>query len=248
MLQQLSHNNVAELLDVFLGRQQMVLVFEYLEEDLWMYMRRCGALSCSDVKLLSEQLCRGVGYCHENRVLHRDLWPRSILVDAQRRLKITDFRAATYFKVPTQRYPRDDGSTSWLWYRPVEILLGARKYSVSADMWSVGCIFGEMASGSVLFKDDSEIHTLFTIFQQLGTPTAARLRGVEQLPNFKPTFPRWLPKGWENFPQIKEQLGAEGVDLLERLLRYDPGARISAQAALQHGFFVDAERFQEPEA
>merc|ERR1719197_2361896 len=76
LLKELSHSNVVRLLDVFCKPNKLVLVFEYLENDLTKYMKSMnGRLVPSTVKNLSYQLCRGVEFCHANRIIHRDIKP-----------------------------------------------------------------------------------------------------------------------------------------------------------------------------
>merc|ERR1719454_2141357 len=86
-----------------------------------------------------------------------------------------------------------------------------------------------MATGSPLFAGDSEIDTAFKIFQKLGTPTEDMWPGLTELPDFKPTFPKWQPKGWANIRNTLAQIGTTGIDLLEKLMCYNPSARISAR-------------------
>ena len=91
------------------------------------------------------------------------------------RLKIADFGLARAFTLPVPQYTHE---VVTVWYRPLEILLGSKLYSVPVDLWGVGCILAEMATGSPLFAGDSEIDTAFKIFQKLGTPTEACWPGV----------------------------------------------------------------------
>jgi serine/threonine protein kinase len=151
------------------------------------------------------------------------------------RLKIADFGLARAFSLPIPQYTHE---VITVWYRPLEILLGSKLYSLPVDMWGVGCIVAEMATGSPLFAGDSEIDTAFKIFQKLGTPTEAMWPGLSELPDFKSTFPKWKPKGWENIRNTRAHLGHTGVDLLEQVMRYNPNARISARSALQHAYFA----------
>lgn len=72
-----------------------------------------------------------------------------------------------------------------MWYRPPEILLGSQVYSLPVDLWSIGCVVAEMATGSALFPGDSEIDTIFKIFQRLGTPSEDTWPGIHELPYFK---------------------------------------------------------------
>jgi len=231
--------HVVELLDVFCCFKKMTLVFEFIENDLKKYMRSCGRhLEPPIIKSLCCQLCKGVEFCHANRVLHRDLKPQNLLIDSRLNLKIADFGLARAYTLPMPKYTHE---VVTVWYRPLEILLGSLLYSILVDMWSVGCIFAEMATGSPLFRGDSEIDTIFKIFQKLGTPTTEQWPGLADLPDFKPTFPQFQPQGWENIRNTQAQLGPVGIDLLEKVMAYDPQQRCSARRALQHPYFADVE-------
>jgi len=241
VLKELSHPHVIELLDVFCSPRKMILVFEFLPTDLKKYIRTRGRpLEPATVQSLSFQLCRGVEYCHANRVLHRDLKPQNLLVDSidsLPRLKIADFGLARAYTLPMPKYTHE---VVTLWYRPPEILLGSQLYNVAVDMWGAGCIIAEMATGNPLFSGDSEIDTIFRIFQKLGTPTTEQWPGLSDLPDFKPTFPKWKARGWENIRNTKAQVGQVGIDLLEQLMAYAPERRLSARRALMHPYFVGA--------
>ena len=114
------------------------------------------------------------------------------------------------------------------------MLLGSRHYSTAIDMWSVGCIFAEMAMRQPLFPGDSEIDEIFRIFRLLGTPDEAEWPSVRSLPDYKPTFPQWSPVPLEDVVKGLDQVG---LDLLAKMLIYDPAHRISAKRALTHPYF-----------
>jgi len=239
LLKALRHENVVELLDVFCSTTRMTLVFEFLENDLKKYMRSRGKhLEPPTIKSLCFQLCRGIEYCHVNSVLHRDLKPQNLLIDDRGRLKIADFGLARAFSLPIPKYTHE---VVTVWYRPLEILLGSPTYSVPVDMWGVGCVFAEMATGGPLFCGDSEIDTIFKIFQKLGTPSETIWPGVTSMPDFKMTWPQWQAKGWENIRNTAAQLGPDGIDLLASIMVYNPEKRSSARRALQHPYFLDVE-------
>eukprot|EP00420_Gonyaulax_spinifera_P038309 CAMPEP_0197886544 /NCGR_PEP_ID=MMETSP1439-20131203/16774_1 /TAXON_ID=66791 /ORGANISM="Gonyaulax spinifera, Strain CCMP409" /LENGTH=314 /DNA_ID=CAMNT_0043506341 /DNA_START=74 /DNA_END=1018 /DNA_ORIENTATION=+ len=240
LLKELSHPNVVRLLDVFCKPNKLVLVFEFLENDLKKYMKALnGRLAPATVKNFAYQLCRGVEFCHANRIIHRDLKPQNLLIDHRLHLKIADFGLARAFTVPVPKYTHE---VVTVWYRPPEILLGATVYSVPIDLWSIGCVVAEMATGAPLFAGDSEIDTIFKVFQKLGTPNEQVWPGVSELPDFKPTFPKWPARGWASIRNTAQQVGPDGIDLLERLMCYDPRKRLSARRALQQPYFRDVDR------
>lgn len=240
LLKELSHTNVVKLLDVFCKPNKLTLVFEFVENDLKKYMKSLsGRLTPATVKNLSFQLCRGVEFCHANRIIHRDIKPQNLLIDSKLRLKIADFGLARAFTVPVPKYTHE---VVTVWYRPPEILLGAQHYSVPVDLWSIGCVLAEMATGAPLFAGDSEIDTIFKIFMKLGTPTEAQWPGVSELPDYKAIFPKWPAKGWPAIRNTAQQVGQDGMDLLDKLMCYDPRRRLSARGALQHSYFRNAER------
>lgn len=176
-------------------------------------------------------MIRGIEFCHARRILHRDLKPQNLLIDAQGHLKLADFGLARTIGIPVRTYTHEIVT---LWYRAPEVLLGGKHYSTAVDMWSVGCIFAELATLSPLLPGDSEIDQLFRIFRLLGTPNESLWPGVTSLPDFKPDFPNWpaVP-----LAQVIPQLDPIGLDLLQQLLVLDPAKRLSAKRALLHPYF-----------
>ncbi|KAK7822757.1 cell division control protein 2 like protein a [Quercus suber] len=133
-------------------------------------------------------------------------------------------------------FPKWPPKVVTLWYRAPEILLGSRHYSTPVDVWSVGCIFAEMVNQRPLFPGDSEIDELFKIFRVLGTPNDDTWPGVTSLPDYKSAFPKWPPK---DLAAVVPSLDSAGIDLLTKMLCYDPSRRITARSALEHEYFKD---------
>lgn len=152
LLKALRHNNIISLHDIIYTGRTLTLVFEYVDQDLSRYMDKCDhKIDMNNVKLFLFQLLRGLKYCHERRILHRDLKPQNILISSNGDLKLADFGLARAKSVPTKTYT-DEVVT--LWYRPPDVLLGNVDYGTSIDMWGVGCIFFEMAAGYILFTGE----------------------------------------------------------------------------------------------
>merc|ERR1719271_1550738 len=169
---ELAHPNVVKLLDVRCSQSSLYLIFEFVEQDLRQYLKRKGVFYGKELKMGGLQLLEAVHCLHAHRILHRDLKPQNLLIDKNGRIKVADFGLARAFNVPIKPFTHE---VVTLWYRAPEILLGIDRYSTPVDIWSCGCIFAEMATGKALFPGDSEIDTLFKIFQVLGTPCAGSL-------------------------------------------------------------------------
>ncbi|KAI9197403.1 kinase-like domain-containing protein [Polychytrium aggregatum] len=238
LLKELNHANVVRLLDIVHNDTKLYLIFEFLDLDLKKYMDSVSPhmLHPDLVKSYMYQLVQGVFYCHSHRILHRDLKPQNLLIDQHGMLKLADFGLARAVGVPLRTYTHE---VITLWYRAPEILLGSKHYSTAVDMWSVGTIFAEMAMREALFPGDSEIDELFQIFRVLGTPTETDWPGVSSLPDYKPNFPTWKREG---FRRLESYLDADGIDLLSKMLVYNPADRISAKRALEHPYFKSMQK------
>ncbi|PWZ03609.1 putative Cdk1-cyclin-dependent kinase 1 [Testicularia cyperi] len=237
LLKELRDENIVRLFDIIHQESKLYLVFEFLDLDLRKYMdtiarqKNDEGMGPEIVRKFTYQLIRGIYYCHAHRILHRDLKPQNLLIDKEGNLKLADFGLARAFGIPLRTYTHE---VVTLWYRAPEVLLGSRHYSTAIDMWSVGCIFAEMAMRSALFPGDSEIDEIFKIFRTLGTPTDDIWPGVQQLPDYKDSFPKWT-----GVPLAKAvpKLDSVGLDLLQGMLVYDPAGRVSAKRCLSHPYF-----------
>jgi serine/threonine protein kinase len=183
ILKELKHPNVVRLLNVIHDNSILYLIFEFLDQDLKMYMQHIKQpFSPLLLKSYVSQLLVGIEHCHSRRMMHRDLKPQNLLIDKAGTLKLADFGLARAFTVMARTYTHE---VVTLWYRAPEILLGGKHYAPPMDIWSVGCIFAEMANRKALFPGDSEIDQLFKLFSLLGTPNEQVWPGVTSFPDYK---------------------------------------------------------------
>eukprot|EP01113_Clastostelium_recurvatum_P022403 TRINITY_DN2671_c0_g1_i2.p1 TRINITY_DN2671_c0_g1~~TRINITY_DN2671_c0_g1_i2.p1 ORF type:complete len:305 (+),score=71.09 TRINITY_DN2671_c0_g1_i2:177-1091(+) len=237
VLRELKQPNIVGLLDVVLQENKLHLIFEFLDQDLKKYMDSVNKkLNPLLIKSYLYQILLGLNYCHARRIMHRDLKPQNILIDREGGLKLADFGLARAFTVPIRAYTHE---VVTLWYRAPEILLGSRHYAAPMDMWSIGCIFAELLTRDPLFPGDSEIDQLYRIFRSLGTPNETVWPGVSELPDYQPHFPMWRP---EPLSSVVDCTDPHALDLLAKMLIYEPGHRISAKQALEHPYFDDLDK------
>ncbi|KAH3826852.1 hypothetical protein DPMN_128764, partial [Dreissena polymorpha] len=238
LLKGLKHSNIVTLHDIIHTKETLTFVFEYVHTDLSQYLEKHpGGLNTYNVKLFLYQLLRGLAYCHNKRILHRDLKPQNLLISEIGELKLADFGLARAKSIPSHTYSHE---VVTLWYRPPDVLLGSTNYSTSLDMWGVGCIFTEMFSGVATFPGMKDAYDqLDQIFRILGTPTESTWEGVTKLPQYdKKKFVVYTYQGVTMvIPKLAYIPHAES--LVNLFLQMDSRKRISSLQAMKHQYFCD---------
>ncbi|XP_029910936.1 cyclin-dependent kinase 11B isoform X2 [Myripristis murdjan] len=230
------HPNIVTVREIVVGSNmdKIYIVMNYVEHDLKSLMETMKQpFLPGEVKTLMIQLLRGVRHLHDNWILHRDLKTSNLLLSHKGILKIGDFGLAREYGSPLKPYTP---VVVTLWYRSPELLLGAKEYSTAVDMWSVGCIFGELLTQKPLFPGKSEIDQINKIFKDLGSPSEKIWPGYSELPAVKKmTFTEYP------YNNLRKRFGAllsdQGFDLMNKFLTYCPSKRIISDEALKHEYF-----------
>lgn len=242
------HENIIQVKDVILPGQlrkfnDTFVVFELMPTDLSRLLRSNNdILRMEHVKYFLFQLLRGIHFMHTARVFHRDLKPNNILINSACELRICDFglARATFENGPDTLFWTDYVATRW--YRAPELIMDyLTKYSTAIDIWSVGCIFAEMlGGGTVLFPGKNSRHQFELITDVIGPPPP---EAIDKLDN--PQARRALAP-FQNGHRPRRPLNVlfehadpMAVDVLSRMLAFDPDQRISALEALNHPYFSE---------
>ncbi|KAL9226292.1 hypothetical protein vseg_002123 [Gypsophila vaccaria] len=240
ILRQARHENVIALKDVMISSMQSIfkdvyMVYELMDCDLEKIIYSEQSLSYDHVKYFMFQLLRGVNYLHSANIVHRDLKPENVLVNAGSDLKICDFGLSRTTKGRAQPMTEHVGTR---WYRAPELLLSCDTYGPSIDMWSVGCIFAELLGRQPLFPGEDSLDQLKRIINILGTQRDSDLEFITN-----PRVLRFLKSeaytpGVINFSCLYPDADPMALDLLRKMLIFNPNKRITASEALKHPYMA----------
>ncbi|KAL8434290.1 hypothetical protein ACSSS7_003281 [Eimeria intestinalis] len=209
-------------------------------------------------KMLAFQLLNGLAFLHNEKLCHRDLKPDNLMLTSESEncvLKIGDLGLCRSFRANAGEVTP---TVCTIYYRPLEVLLGRMRvddgngneeqgmhYGLGADIWGAGCIIAEMLRGIPLFKGTQEFEVLIRVTKILGTPTEAEWTNCQALQHYP-----FSNRGESHFFSEHDKranlnavlfgkLDLDGLDLLARMLDFNPHTRISAQEALSHQWFTD---------
>ncbi|BHF60290.1 hypothetical protein AAHC03_0712 [Spirometra sp. Aus1] len=242
ILVRFKHENIIDIRDVILvgntleTMKDVYIVQTLMDTDLCKLLK-AQRLANDHICYFLYQILRGLKYIHSANVLHRDLKPSNLLINANCDLKICDFGLA---RMNDPEHDHNGILTEYVatrWYRAPEIMLNSKGYTRSIDVWSVGCIFAEMFDSRPLFPGKHYVDQLTLILEVLGYPSEKDKAWIVNVKaaSFVEKFQKYPKKPWSSlYPSVSHQ----AIDLLDRMLAFNPSTRITVEEALQHPYLA----------
>ena len=228
VLRKTVHPNIIKLKEAVRVNDDLYLVFEYCDKNLFNLMKETPELEELKIKELTKDILMGLSELHKGGFFHRDLKPENVLIQ-RNSAKLADFGLAK--EIRSQPPYTDYVSTRW--DRAPEILLKGRRYNWQVDIFALGCIIAEMYTKVPLFPGSSELDQLNRYCSLLGTPNEW-VDGMRMAISINYRFPNTFGVP---LAQVIPNASPEAVELVSMMLTWDPRLRPNAEACLNHPFF-----------
>jgi serine/threonine protein kinase len=232
------HENIISLIDLFPPPNlpkfdDLYAVYDLMQTDLHQVLKSPQRISSEQMCYIMYQVFRGLKYIHAAGIIHRDLKPSNLLLSSDCDIKICDFGLSTWNG--SQTYTPEYVVTRW--YRAPELLLSCSDYDYAIDIWSAGCIFAEILGRRPLFPGSDWLHTMTLIFRVIGTPSPPTIHSIASSDASRAYLQSVPQQAGIPFSKLFPDAGPEAIDLLTKLLDFDPSKRPTASQALRHPYF-----------
>ncbi|KAF1313430.1 Cmgc/mapk protein kinase, partial [Globisporangium splendens] len=243
LMRHLQHPNIVAVVDVMRPPSltefdDTYIVTDLMETDLHRVINSQETLSSDHIAYITYQLLCAIRYIHSAQIIHRDIKPSNILINRDCLVKICDFGLARGIEVASDGGEMiDQALTEYVvtrWYRAPELLLASR-YTTAIDLWSIGCILVELFTRKALFPGHDHVHQLNLILQMVGSPPKDDMDFITNA-KAKKWMARQADHEPKSFSKVCPSAPADAIDLMARLLEFDPRKRITVDEAIAHPF------------
>lgn len=233
VLMNFEHANIVQFKSIFVNKSNVVIEQEYCVNNLYSIITTISKpFTIYQIKKIMKSIADGLKFLHDNEILNRDIKPSNILIDDNCIVKLCDFGSSRIF-IPSKPFTAGIGTK---WYKSPEMLLGKKMYDKKIDIWSLGCVFAELFLLEPLFPGMSDFEVLGMIVDKIGYSN-------DDDEYFKSEANLLISEGKNDLSELIDQATPEAIDLIKKLLIFNPSKRLNIEEVLLHSFFESPDSY-----
>jgi len=241
LLRHFDHDNIVRILDMYPPAspdfEDIYMVMDLMETDLHRVIYSKQPLTEEHHQYFVHQLLRGLIYLHSAHVVHRDLKPSNLLVNKNCDLKICDFGLARVLNTSEDAPAERTDYVVTRWYRAPEVVLLNSEYTMSIDVWAVGCILCELIARKPVFAGKDHLDQIKKIVSVIGTPTEDELHWLPRSSPARNFLKKCPPAPKASWGRLLPSASSAAVEVIGAMLRFDPTARVNVQDSMRFRYF-----------